>query len=110
MPYMTVEAVTVNDTGRGALPIAQAGGGTINTGQVNVGTAATQIAAANGNRFSVVIYNNGTATVYVGTSGVTTGNGHALPAGQAISFKSTAAIYGIVGAGTQTVTYCEEAV
>lgn len=43
------------------------------TGQVSVGTSATLIIAANGNREAVVVTNTATsATVYIGEGAVTT--------------------------------------
>ena len=105
----TAAAASVDDNDYGALAVRPAGGATLSTGQVSVGTAATQIIGANTNRYEVVITNPSTVTVYVGGSGVSTTTGHAIPAGGSITLKSTAAIYGVVATATQTVTYAESA-
>lgn len=87
----------------------QVGATTIATTQVSVGTSATQIVAARAARDAVIIVNLGTTPVYLGTSGVTTGNGLLLLGvqGAAITIPVTAAIYGIVGAGSQSVAVME---
>ena len=56
---LTVAAVSVDDTADG-----------------------TVLAAASDNRLRLVVYNNGTATIYIGPSGVTTSSGIPLPVGQ----------------------------
>lgn len=81
-----------------------------NNGQVSVTTSPTQIVAANSARKRIVITNTGSTAVYLGPSGVATSTGHLLAgaAGYPFVIYTKAAIYGIVGAGTQTVTYWEE--
>lgn len=83
---------------------------------VSVGVAATLLIAA-GNRKAVIIRNIGTgggSTVYVGGSGVTTGTGMPLnngtgssKMGDVLTIEGSAAIYGIVAAGTQAVRVLE---
>jgi len=72
------------------------------SGAVTVAASATLLSAANTDRQSIGIYNNdASVTMYIGDSGVTTTNGYPIPAGgQAFFDKSTAAIYGIVAAGS----------
>lgn len=81
----------------------------IATGQVSVTTSATLIVAARSGRKSVIIINEGATDVRLGVSGVTTGNGVLLygqkGAGQVID--GGAAVYGIVGSGSQSVSYVE---
>ena len=88
------------------------GGGTIATGQVSVATTAggTLICAARATRRSITIVNLGTTDVYIGASGLTTSTGLLLlgAKGAAITLETAAEIYGIVGSGTQSVSYIEE--
>lgn len=85
------------------------GTGTIATNQVSVGTSATLIAAARSGRQSIVITLTAATVLYVGTSGVTTGNGLFVAGvvGQTITLETAAAVYGIVASGTLTVSYLE---
>jgi hypothetical protein len=91
------------------LPFLQAGNTAIATAQVSVGTTATQIAALRAGRGSVTIENEGTTAVRIGIAGVTTGNGFLLPGvvGASLTLQTTAAVFGIVAAGTQTVSVLE---
>ena len=79
-------------------------------GQVTIGSAATEIKAANTSRKALTIKNVGAVDVYIGGSGVTTANGFKLGSGEALSdIRSTAAIYGIRAAdGAGTICYWEE--
>lgn len=87
-------------------------GGTMNTGQVSIASTSTLILAANSNRKRLVLINMGTTNVFVGNIGVTIGTGQLLLgiAGYVIPLYFTGAVYGIVGTGTQTIAYLEEAV
>lgn len=82
--------------------------------QVSVGTGATLIAAARTGavgtgRVSITVTNTSTTPVYLGGSGVTTSTGQLLPGilGASVTINTTAAVYGIVGTGTETVTEFE---
>jgi hypothetical protein len=78
--------------------------------QVTVGTSATQIVAARTGRLSVQVVNHGTTDVFLGTSnGVTTGNGILLPGtkGASVTLDLPGALWGIVAAGTQAVSFLE---
>lgn len=67
------------------------------------------IKAANANRQRITITNAGASIVYLAKDDtVTATTGHALLAGMAITLNTTDAIYGIVAAGTNLVTYLEE--
>lgn len=84
----------------------------ITVGQSVIGTGATSIVgartgAAGIGRVSVTIYNNGSATVFVGGSGVTTNTGLPLLPGGSITIATTAAVYGIVASGTVSCAYLE---
>lgn len=85
------------------------GNGTIASAQVSVATTATQLVAARATRQAVTIVNHGTTDVLIGLSGVTTSTGLLLAGvkGQTITIYTTAAVYGIVGTGTQTVSVLE---
>jgi len=92
------------------------GGGTIVTNQVSVGTTVggTQIIAARTGvagtgRISATVCNTSTTDVWVGASGLTTATGQLLDGikGACITLNTTAAIFGIVGSGTETVSFSE---
>jgi hypothetical protein len=78
-------------------------------GQASVGATATLIVAARTGRNTVVIENTGTTPVYLGGPGVTTSTGLLLPGvlGASLTLPVSAAIYGVVASGTQTVTEAE---
>jgi hypothetical protein len=80
------------------------------TGQVSVTTTAVKIISANNNRSGLVLYNSGTVTVYLGTiqSTLTSGTGHALPAGAALTLQADGDIFGITASSSATVTYLEQ--
>jgi hypothetical protein len=69
---------------------------------VSVGNTATLLpASVLTSRVSLCVYNNGAATMFIGTSGVTTVNGLPLPAGGVFCDDvGTQPYYGIVAAGT----------
>jgi hypothetical protein len=79
--------------------------------QVSVDTTSggKLIAAARAGRGAVTIINTGTIAVFIGPSGVTTSTGALLPgiAGASITIPTTAAVYGIVSNGSQTVSVLE---
>lgn len=85
------------------------GTASIATGQVTVATTATVVAAARTGRRSITIVNEGTTDVRIGAAGVTAGNGLLLSGvkGQTLTVETAAAVYGIVGTGTQAVSYVE---
>lgn len=98
----------VNSNNQALISIGTTVGGLLNaTGQVSVGNTATLIIAAN-NRQGVLITNpSSTVTVYIGGSGVTTGNGQELLPGNSITLPVVSAVYGIVATSTQTISYVE---
>jgi hypothetical protein len=98
----------VDASGRLAVNVQTTAGGALNaTGQVSVANTATLIIAA-GTRQGVVITNpSTTVTVFIGGSGVTTGNGQELLPGNSVTLPVVSAVYGIVASSTQTVSYLE---
>ncbi len=80
------------------------GASTIATNIVSVGTGATLIAAARATRTDITIVNEGTTDVRLGALGVTTAIGLL---GAALTLSSRAAVYGIVGTGSQNVSFEE---
>lgn len=92
------------------------GAAAINTNQVSVAATAggTLIVAARTGvagtgRVSATVCNTGTTAVYIGNTGLTTATGQYLAgvAGACLTLNTTAAIYGIVATGTETVAYSE---
>lgn len=69
---------------------------------VSVGTSATALpASALSGRRVVFVYNNGSATIFLGSAAVTTAAGFPLLPGQSVSFAvGTLALYGRVASGT----------
>lgn len=83
----------------------------LTTDQVTVAATATLIVDVNPNRKFLEIFNtDDTVNVYVGGSAVTTSDGHAIGPGTRLTLSgaiTTAAIYGIVAADTEVVSYLE---
>jgi len=80
----------------------------ISSAVVSVGTAVTALSVAETDplpRFTIALYNAGTATVYVGASNVTTATGFPLAASGTLSIDCDKAegVYGIVATGTVSV-------
>lgn len=78
------------------------------TGQVTITSSATLIIAVNAYRDSIVIYNSGTVTVFLGEVGVTAATGHALPAGASLTLTCSSPVYGIAASTSGAVTFLEE--
>jgi hypothetical protein len=98
----------VNSANELLVAVATSTGGVLNaTGQVSVGVTATLIIAANTRQGVLITNPSTTVTVYIGGSGVTTGNGQALTPGCSLSLPIVGAVYGIVASSTQTVSYVE---
>lgn len=77
---------------------------------VTVGTTATAIPTTNLNsRTSMLVYNNGSETVYLGAQGVTVAQGFPLKAGQEKSFGCSEKfqLYGITEVGNVDVRVAE---
>jgi len=101
-------------SGGGPLPVEEVGAAAFAATQVSVGNTATLILAARTGapgtgRLAATVTNIGTIDVYVGGGGVTTGTGQLLPGvkGASLTIPTTAAIYGVVATGTQTVCALE---
>lgn len=82
---------------------------------VSVTTGATRLDTIEGGSNRVVscaVYNNGTATVYLGGSGVTAAAGYPLGAGLHMSFPldSTDGLFGVAATGTVEVRVVETGV
>lgn len=98
----------VNSSNELLVAVATQTGGVLNgTGQVSVGSSATQIIAANTRQAVLITNPSSTVTVYIGGSGVTTSNGQELLPEQSITLPVVSAVYGIVATGSQTVSYVE---
>lgn len=80
----------------------------IQTGQVNVTAAATQIVAVYSSRSGIVLVNTGGTTTYIGeNANVTTATGYPLLASASVSFSTTGAVYGITSGGTNSIGYLQ---
>lgn len=90
--------------------ISTAAGTSLASGVVAVGTSATVIRAANSSRQSLTIQNDGSADVFLGPASVAVASGFRLTPGGTVTIdKNTAALYGIVAAGSVNVRYLDEA-
>lgn len=85
-----------------------------NSRSVSVGSTATRLDTATEtdrpSGSSVAIYNNGSVTVYIGASNVTTSNGVPVPAGTwgpSVDLATNESLYGIVASGTCEVRVLE---
>ena len=99
--------VEVEDQGSSVLRqvVKSAGSQNFATTQVTLATSATLILAARANRIAVTIETLGTSASYIGGVTVTTSTGVPLlaVAGASITIPTQAAVYGVVGSGTQVV-------
>lgn len=88
----------------------------IEAAAVTVATTATALNAAEGaqsDRVSLLVSNVGSATVYLGPSGVTTSSGVPLAAGASVSINDldpAERVYGIVAASTNEVRVLRQGV
>jgi len=74
--------------------------------QVSVSSSAVEVAAPSANNESVVVKNLGPETVYIGNSGVTTGQGYPLSPGESVdggAVYNEGSIYAITAGGTSTL-------
>lgn len=95
-----------------ANPLPVINGGTsanVATNQVSIGTSATLIAAARPGRTMITVVNTTTTQIFLGPSGLTTGNALPLPGvvGASVTLQFSGALYGIVASGTATVGEAE---
>ena|ERR1041385_2060731 len=100
---------TIDIAGRMCVLAGIVGSPNIATGQVSVGTTATLIVPARAGRRALTIIHEGTADIRYGASGVTTGTGALLAGtkGTSMTAPVTGPLYGIVGTGTQPLSYVE---
>lgn len=88
---------------------------TVKSSAVSVTTSATRLDSADSADDgqpgqSVAVYNNGTATIYLGGSSVTTATGSPVPAGTwgpSMDLTPAEGLYGIVASGTQEARVLE---
>lgn len=79
---------------------------TLTADRVSVATSATLLGTSGNDGIDLVVRNEGSETVFLGPSGVTTSAGFALKAGESQSFSLGAGgaiedLYGIVATGTE---------
>lgn len=100
-------------TGSASSPLyvitTQLGAASIATGQATATTSASILVPARSGRISVTIENLGATDTFLGASGVTSSTGMLLVGtkGSAVTIYTQAAVYGIVGTGTQAVSFLE---
>jgi hypothetical protein len=85
-------------------------GNSLGTGQQTITTAPTQIVGERAGRVGIKITNLGTTEIFIGNnSAVSKTNGDLLPGGrgQWIYIPTQSAIYAIVVAGSQVISYSE---
>ena len=74
----------------------------LRTFAVTVGTSPTSVRTTTDSDETVVVYNNDTATVYLGDSTVTSSVGFPLPSGASLAVQLTlnSALYAVTASGT----------
>lgn len=74
----------------------------IDSAAVSVGTTATVVHTFASEIESIVVYNNGSATIFLGSSADTTSTGFPLAAGASLALKGSVGevLYGIVASST----------
>jgi hypothetical protein len=90
------------------LPVDQAMAGTVAVARATITTSSTQIVAARAGRHRLIVKNTGANPIFIGPTGVTTANGWSLAAGQTLEMETTAALFGVVAASTETAATIEE--
>ena len=81
---------------------------TLNHKSVDVDDSDTTIIAANASRKTILIQNNGSASVFLGLAGVTTGTGFELENGTSILLHNKETVHAIAAAaGPYDVRYLE---
>lgn len=99
---------------RGEMPVVEAGFA-ISVGSISASVTATasslQVATPvtdMGGRKTLLIYNNGTATIYIGGANVTVNTGIPLAVGATLAIDvGVALVYGIAASGTHDVRVLE---
>lgn len=109
LPLIGADERSINSANVKVQRVVSEGGTAFATGQVTPTTTAATLLAARETRKSVMFYNNGQATVFIGPATVTTGNGFPLLPGMAATFNTTALLQCIIATGTATsyVAYAE---
>lgn len=102
--YMAQQAINAD----GTRSTRGVGSPSMATGQVAVGTSATQVVPARAGRVAVTITATSAVVFYVGASGVTVANGAYAggATGASITIPTQAAVFAI-GASALTVSYLE---
>lgn len=93
------------------LPVSEIAAGAVLSTAVTVGTSATALpSSALSSRKSMIVFNNGNTTIYLGPSGVTTSSGLPVYAGAyspAINLGAGVTLYAISGSAGQNVRVFE---
>lgn len=101
------DGVDIGDVSINNTVSIESDGTALGNGQVSVGTTAggTTIASASAGRQGVIVTNQGSIDVYIGTGTVTTANGFLLRPNESVGIPSDSDIKGITGSSTTTVGY-----
>ena len=82
--------------------------GTLNHASVDMADTEVLIIAANANRKTLLITNNGSNTVFLGATGLADTDGFPIEVGQSILLYNQEAVYGICSSGeTSDIRYLE---
>jgi len=82
--------------------------GTLNHASVDMADTEVLIIAANANRKTLIIFNNGTSTVYIGLTGLADTDGFPLAGQESVLLYNQEAMYGICSSGeTSDIRYLE---
>lgn len=80
---------------------------TMNQASVNITSADTTILAANSSRKGLILYNNGSNTIFIGKTGVTSSTGYPLYADDTLFLLNKEEIHGITASTTEDLRYIE---
>lgn len=101
----TINSITVQ-----VQRVGEIGATAIASGRVNVTTTSGEAVAARETRKRLVLVasSSNTADIDVGPSGVASGSGFRLAAGDTLTLYTTAAVHADAASGTQVLIYAEE--
>jgi hypothetical protein len=102
----TTQALSLNLAGDLRAIVSSLGlSASVTSSQVTITASATQLFASGASIIFRQVTNPTTTTIYLGASGVTTGNGHIIPGPAAFDMQfNSAALFGIVTTGSVTVS------
>jgi len=98
----------INSDGAGLVTLDIGATGSKTFGQIFSGSPATQVAAASTSRESIIIYNNGSPTAFLGKSNAISGNGFPLKEDYSLTDEDTTdAWFAYTSTGSTDIRFIE---